>query len=259
MDHLSESLAEGMAIEESLISFNLFGLQVNISETVVSMWIVSAIIIVFCILVSRLKLKTVPGRFQAFLEMCLSAITNFTKGRVGSKYAKQVAPFLLSVIIFLGLSNIISVFSFIPPSKFFSDVLGIEWFRSEPFFELRPPTKDLNVPFAMSLITVYMMIYYPIKLKGLKGYGKAMISPMPIMLPFKLLDYAVKPLSLTLRLFGNVLAAYIIMEIIHVLVPVFLPAALCLYFDFFDGLLQAFVFVFLSSLYIGDFLEDEIE
>ena len=259
MEHLSESLAEGMAIEEALISFNLFGIQVNISETVVSMWIVTALIIVFCIIVSRMKLKTVPGRFQALLEMGLSALTNFAKERVGHKYAKKVAPFLLSAIVFLGLANVISVFSFIPPSNFFSDVLGIEWFRNVPFFQLRPPTKDLNLPFAMSMITVFMMIYYPIKLRGIKGYGKAMISPMPIMLPFKLLDYFVKPLSLTLRLFGNVLAAYIIMEIVHTLVPVFLPAALCLYFDFFDGLLQAFVFVFLSSLYIGDFLEEEIE
>jgi F-type H+-transporting ATPase subunit a len=75
------------------------------------------------------------------------------------------------------------------------------------------------------------------------------------MLPFNILEYAIKPMSLCLRLFGNILGAFIIMELIDMFVPLFLPPIVGLYFDFFDGLIQTVVFTFLTTLYIAEAVE----
>ena len=82
-----------------------------------------------------------------------------------------------------------------------------------------------------------------------------MISQIPIVTPINILELFTRPLSLCMRLFGNVLGAFVIMELIKIAVPVVLPSVLCVYFDIFDGLLQAYVFVFLTSLYIGEEIE----
>ena len=74
---------------------------------------------------------------------------------------------------------------------------------------------------------------------------------MPLLTPINIMEIAIRPLALCMRLFGNVLGAYIIMEIIKYLVPVVVPAAFCLYFDLFDGLIQTVVFVFLTALFTG--------
>ena len=73
--------------------------------------------------------------------------------------------------------------------------------------------------------------------------------------PINILELAIKPLSLCMRLFGNVLGAFIIMELLKSVVPVVVPAVFSLYFDLFDGILQAYVFVFLTSLYIKEAIE----
>ena len=69
-------------------------------------------------------------------------------------------------------------------------------------------------------------------------------------------ELAIRPLSLCMRLFGNVMGAFVVMKLLEHLVPVILPAVFSLYFDFFDGLLQAYVFVFLTGLYIKEAVEE---
>ena len=73
--------------------------------------------------------------------------------------------------------------------------------------------------------------------------------------PINILEVFTRPLSLCMRLFGNVLGAFVIMELLKMVVPIFIPAVFSCYFDLFDGLLQAYVFVFLTSLYIGEAIE----
>lgn len=80
---------------------------------------------------------------------------------------------------------------------------------------------------------------------------------MAFMTPLNVLEIVIKPLSLCMRLFGNVLGSFVIMELIKMVVPVFVPLAFSFYFDIFDGLLQAYVFVFLTSLYIQEVTETE--
>ena len=78
---------------------------------------------------------------------------------------------------------------------------------------------------------------------------------MVILTPINILEIFIRPLSLCMRLFGNVLGAFVIMELVKLVVPVGVPAILSLYFDVFDGLIQAYVFVFLTSLYISEAVE----
>ena len=94
-----------------------------------------------------------------------------------------------------------------------------------------------------------------IRAKGAKGWLKSFSQPVAIVTPINILELVIRPLSLCMRLFGNVLGAFIIMELIKMVVPVGVPAIFSLYFDIFDGLIQAYVFVFLTSLYIQDAVE----
>ena len=79
--------------------------------------------------------------------------------------------------------------------------------------------------------------------------------PIPLMLPMNILEIFIRPLSLCMRLFGNILGAFVIMELIKIVAPLLVPVPLSLYFDLFDGFIQAYVFVFLTSLFIKETIE----
>jgi F-type H+-transporting ATPase subunit a len=147
------------------------------------------------------------------------------------EHGRAYIPYLVTVLLYLGFANIIGVFGF------------------------KPPTKSLNVTASLAVMSIILVQYAVIRAKGVRGWLKGFKSPTPIVTPFNILDLVTRPLSLCMRLFGNILGAYIIMEIIKYVVPVIIPAALSLYFDFFDGILQAYVFVFLTSMYIKVALE----
>ena len=91
--------------------------------------------------------------------------------------------------------------------------------------------------------------------KGVGGWIKSFTEPIAIVTPINILEVFIKPLSLCMRLFGNVLGAFVIMELLKLLVPVALPVPFSFYFDIFDGLIQAYVFVFLTSMYIKEAIE----
>ena len=91
--------------------------------------------------------------------------------------------------------------------------------------------------------------------KGAKGWLKSFAEPVAIVAPINILELVIKPLSLCMRLFGNVLGAFVIMKLIESVLPVFLPVVFSAYFDLFDGLIQAYVFVFLTGLFIKEAIE----
>lgn len=106
----------------------------------------------------------------------------------------------------------------------------------------------------MSIIYIQ---YCGIKKKGVKKWLKSFKEPVALLLPINILELVIRPLSLCMRLFGNVLGAFVVMELVKLCVPVGVPVILGLYFDIFDGLIQAYVFVFLSSLFLAEAIEDE--
>jgi F-type H+-transporting ATPase subunit a len=128
-------------------------------------------------------------------------------------------------------------------------------FGRSALFELKPPTRDINMTAALAIMTILIVIVAGFKKRGFKGWFKHLAEPMPMMVPFNLMEYIIKPMSLALRLFGNILGAFIIMQLIEAVAPIGIPPVFSLYFDIIDGLIQALVFSFLTTLYIAESVE----
>jgi F-type H+-transporting ATPase subunit a len=167
---------------------------------------------------------------QAAAEFIVAKLESIIINMVG-EHGKAYAPYLITVLLYLGFANIFGVFGF------------------------KPPTKSFNVTLSLALMSIVLVQVAGIRAKGVKGWFKAFSHPVALITPFNILDLFTRPLSLCMRLFGNILGAFIIMEIIKHAVPVLIPAVFSLYFDFFDGLLQAYVFVFLTCLYVKEAVE----
>ena len=104
-------------------------------------------------------------------------------------------------------------------------------------------------------MSIVLIQYAGIRAKGVKGWLKSFVQPMGFIAPINIMELVIKPLSLCMRLFGNVLGAFVIMELIKFVVPAVVPAIFSIYFDFFDGFIQAYVFVFLTSLFMKEAME----
>ena len=122
-------------------------------------------------------------------------------------------------------------------------------------FKIPPPAKNPAFPIALAIFTIFYVVVTSIRFVGLKGFWASLTYPKAMLLPFKILDYFIKPMSLSLRLFGNVFGAFILMEFIYLIVPVIVPGVIGLWFDLADGLLQGVIFTYLSVTYIGEVLE----
>jgi F-type H+-transporting ATPase subunit a len=170
-------------------------------------------------------------------------LNNFAADSFGS-FAKYLAPYMGSLFLFLLTANIIGIIS--PVEIHF-------WgFTFVPPFMIRPPTRDINVTAALAVISIVLVIVCGFAARGFAGWFKRLLHPLPMMLPFNIMEYATRLISLALRLFGNILGGYIMMSLIEGALPLVLPMIFSLYFDFFDGLIQAGIFVFLTSLYISE-------
>ena len=203
---------------------------IGIGESVVVSWIIMAVLVVLSILLTRnLKVEN-PGKGQLLLEMAVGGLHNMVSGMVGEE-GKRYVPYLMTVLVYIGFANIIGLFGF------------------------KPPTKDLTVTIALAVMSIVLIEAAGIRQKGTKKWLKSFAEPVAIMTPFNILEIVIRPLSLCMRLFGNVLGAFVIMELIKILIPVAIPVPFSLYFDIFDGLIQAYVFVFLTSLFIKEAIE----
>ncbi|MDR0375259.1 MAG: F0F1 ATP synthase subunit A [Treponema sp.] len=217
---------------------NLFPNGVAITETVIVSWFVMGLLIGLSFALTR-NLRQVPKGAQALLETAIEFLTNFSKNQFG-KFSTVFAPYVGTLFLFLLFANIVGVLT------------PIEAFGFKPPFEIKPPTRDINVTASLACLTILLVIACNIKSKGVFGWLKHFLRPVPFMLPFNILEYGTRVLSLALRLFGNILGGLILMHLLEGLVPVAMPMALSLYFDFFDGFIQAAIFTFLSVLYISE-------
>ena len=206
------------------------GRGIPVAESTVITWVIMAVLVILSVFLgSNLSVRN-PGKRQLFAEWLVTWLDNFIGGLLGES-AKQYMTYIAVVLLYIGLSNVIGLFG------------------------MKPPTKDLNVTAALSIMSILLIEYAGIHKKGTKGWLKSFTQPVAIVTPINILEIFIRPLSLCMRLFGNVLGAFIIMELIKMVVPVGIPAIFSLYFDIFDGFIQAYVFVFLTSLYIQDAVE----
>lgn len=231
-------------------SVNIFGKTIPfITDAVVNMWLVMAIIMIATLIITR-NLKPVPAGGQKIAETVVDFIGNMAKTQISSNY-KPYVPYIGAMLLFITCSNIIAIFNFIPSGSdlaiFFNNP-ALESFE----YEIAPPTKNFNVTLCLALISMVVVISAEFKHHGLKGWLRGFIYPTPVSWFIKILDYVVRPMSLCLRLFGNIVGGYIVMTLLYMSMPAAVPAIIGMYFDIFDGGLQAYVFVFLTMLYLSE-------
>ena len=228
MEELAKNLMEELESKTVFTIPVLGGLEIK--ESIVVTWIIMAVLILLSIFLTRnMKIDHISKR-QAVAELIVTKLTGIVEGMIGEK-GKAFVPYLTTVLVYIGVSNIIGLFGF------------------------KSPTKDLNVTIALAVMSIVLVEAAGIYYLGVKKWLHKFTEPIAIVTPINILEVFTRPLSLCMRLFGNVLGSFVIMELIKMIVPVFLPTVFSLYFDIFDGLLQAYVFVFLTSLYIGEEIE----
>lgn len=203
---------------------------IEIAESVVITWVIMAVLTVLCIwLTWGMKVDHISKK-QAAAEYIVKWLQDFVTDIVGPK-GKPYVEYLAVVLIYIGFANIIGLFG------------------------MKSPTKDLNVTAALAIMSIILIEAAGIRSKGVGGWTKSFAQPVGVIAPLNILEIGIRPLSLCMRLFGNVLGSFVIMELIKMLVPVGVPVVFSLYFDLFDGFIQAYVFVFLTGLFIKEAIE----
>ena len=205
--------------------------SITISDTILSLWLIGAILITLAIIV-RIKIKkweAVPKTgFQNIIELLVEFFYNLTKGIMTEKYT-YFAQWFFGVFLILLVSNISGVFG------------------------LRPPSADLIFTFPIALTTVILMVFMGLR-HNAKSYLKGFFEPIFIFFPLNVIGDASKAISLSVRLFANIFAGLVIMGLVYGLLPWFVtlgpPGVLSLYFDLFAGALHAYIFVVLSMYFL---------
>ena len=221
---------------EGIFSFEIFGQTVWFTTSHACILIIMAVIIGFCIVANR-KLKKateVPDGFQNIIELIVELLQNMVRGTMG-KWAPGFVNYISTIFIFILLSNISGLFG------------------------LRPPTADYGTTLALGLITFSLIQINTFKHQSLKQIWIDKCSPLPpwlpIWLPINIISDIAVPISLSLRLFANVLSGTIMMALVYGLLQMFAlawPAALHVYFDLFSGAIQTYVFCMLTMTYIAN-------
>lgn len=215
----------------NLAVIEIGGMYIAITETMVNTWIIMAVLIAFAIVV-RIKLNNFqekPKGFQNFVELIVDTFNGYVISTAGQKLS-FLAPWFFTVFLFVALSNI-----------------------SGMFF-LRPPTADWTATFPLAFVTFLLIHSMAIRYQA-KEHIKGLFEPVFIFFPINVMGELAKPISLSFRLFGNVLGGVILLSVIYGLAPLILrvplPVFLHAYFDLGMGLLHAYVFVTLSMAFIG--------
>ncbi len=229
---------------KGLFSYELFGQTVWITTSHVCILLVMLLIVTFGIFANHAIKRALkepvsewkaPGTFQNIVEMVVEMLDNMIKNVMG-KNAPKFANYVGTIFIFILISNI-------------SGLLG-----------LRPPTADYGTTLPLGIITFCLIFFNKIKHQKVSGFLKGLCDPWPIWAPINIIGDVAVPISLSLRLFANVLSGTVMMALFYGLLPIFvkigIPAALHLYFDVFSGAIQTYVFCMLTMTYITDAIGD---
>uniref|UniRef100_UPI0040574561 F0F1 ATP synthase subunit A n=1 Tax=Agathobacter sp. TaxID=2021311 RepID=UPI0040574561 len=219
-----------------IIPVEFFGQQVWITTSHACILIVMAIMLIFAIIANR-KLKNateVPDNVQNVVELVVELLEGMVNGTMG-KWAPGFVNYIGTIFIFILLSNISGLFG------------------------LRPPTADYGTTLCLGLITFFLIHINTFKHQSVKQIWVDKCSPLPpwlpIWLPINLISDIAVPISLSLRLFANVLSGTVMMALVYGLLSMVAygwPAVLHVYFDLFSGAIQTYVFCMLTMTYISN-------
>lgn len=215
-----------------LYPIDFFGTTVYITTTHICTLIVlvTIAILALCARRSVMKTKDVPSKFATGVEIAISTLINFVNGTMG-KAGKKYINYIGTLFIFVFLSNISGLFG------------------------LRPPTADYGTTLCIALISFVMIQYAAIRYQKW-GAFTGLFEPIFLFFPINVISEFATPVSLSLRLFGNILAGTVMMALYYGMLPIFvkigIPSALHVYFDLFSGAIQAYVFCMLTMTFISD-------
>ena len=225
----------GIHVEVELFAQRIDIMGISFSRTNITMWIISAVIIVLCVLFRLLVFPKFteenPKGLQNAIEFAIEAVDNFVKGAVGEHLPGNLPAYMLSIALFMVGSAM-------------SELFG-----------QRPPTADLVVTLSMGLSTFFLINFYAIRMKGVGGRLKSLASPTPILFPMKVLSDVAVPVSLACRLFGNMLGGMIVMHLLQNSLggyAVGVTTLAGLYFNLFHPLIQTYIFIILSLTFINE-------
>ncbi len=221
---------------KGVFSFYIGDTEIWITTSHICLLIVLIVLTIFALCANRTmkKASDVPGGFQNAIELVVELLDNMVKGTMG-KNAAGFRNYIGTIFIFILFSNL-------------SGLLG-----------LRPPTADYGVTFPLGILTFTLVTFNKFKYQKVSGVIKGLCDPWPIWAPINMIGDLAVPISLSLRLFANVLSGTIMMALIYGLlnwVALFWPAVLHVYFDMFSGAIQTYVFCMLTMTYISDAIGD---
>ena len=227
--------------------FELFGMTFN-GDTILAT-AVTAVLVIALAFVLRAKVTStgVPGGVQLFWEALTIQMRQQIEGSIGMKVAPFVLPLAVTIFVFILVSNWLSV---LPLQYGGPDGAAAEWYK--------PPASDINVVLALALFVFVCYHAAGIWRRGIIGHPvKVLKGHVPALLPINIVEELAKPISLALRLFGNIFAGGILVALIAMF-PWYIqwaPNAIWKTFDLFVGLIQAFIFSLLTILYFSQSME----
>ena len=215
-----------------VFSYELFGQTLWITTSHVCIAIVFVVLLLFIFAANRAikKATEVPTGFQNVVELIVEKLDGMIDSTMGAS-APAFRNYIGTIFIFILFSNISGLFG------------------------LRPPTADYGTTLALGLMTFTLITFNKFKHKGPKGVLRGLCDPWPFWAPINIIGDVAVPVSLSLRLFANVLSGVVIMALIYGLlgkIALVWPGALHVYFDIFSGCIQTYVFCMLTMTYIAD-------
>lgn len=227
------SIELGQHLYWSVLGFQIHG------QVLINSWLVFLIIFVVSFVTTK-ELKLIPDSGQSFIEFITEFIRDLAKTQIGEREYLKWVPYLGTIFLFIFVSN-------------WSGAL-IPWKIIElPSGELGAPTNDINTTAGLAILTSIAYFYAGLNKKGLSYFAKY-VQPTPILLPINVLEDFAKPLSLSFRLFGNILADELVVAVLVSLVPLVIPIPL-IFLGLFTSAIQALIFATLSGSYIGEAME----
>ena len=211
---------------EGLVNIYLFGQKIDITSIIVQ-WGIILIIAIVAFILTR-NLKKIPNKKQSTVELFVVLIQNLVESNMG-KNSKKFVPYIGTLVLFLLISNL-------------TNLIGI-----------KPPTEDYSVALGLAAISFFVIQANAIKSHGLLGYFGGYGKPYLFLLPINIMERIVLPISLSLRLFGNMTAGGVMIAMVYGALGKFaigIPVPVHFYFDLFDGTLQMVIFVMLTMINI---------
>ncbi len=210
-------------------SFELFGRHMTVNTaTILNTWLVMAVLIVLSLVATRRTKKRIPNPAQRIAEVYVSSMDKLTRETLETT-SRSYMPLVATMFLFLVLCN---------------------WLGIIP--GLAEPTKDLNTPLSLGIMGFFITHTAAIREKGIATYLKEYCQPFFIMAPLNVIGELAKVVSISFRLFGNILGGAIIIAVVsHMIYSLVLPPFLYVFFSLFVGTIQAFVFPLLTITYIA--------